>query len=452
MKTPIHFTWMRLRRAVQTLVASCAALGALTACHGLLDVSDPTYIRDQDVQSAVGANARRAFALNVFMSYFPSSAVDVALFTDEATYDRPIGSASIDPSQTLDQRMSSTYLNQVNNPTDDPHLANLDQYLGHATLALQPIRQYSPSDVKGDYLAQLFALRGVVILQMAEDMCPGFPINDVASDNQPLLSGPYTTDSAVAYAITQLDSALANVTDSAQYRELAHLIKGRALLDLGQFAAAATEVASVPTDFAFRADPSRGNPMVSYQTGDQQYGGQPMMADREGGNGLPFRSEHDTVRTPYGYYGQRVSFPTESLFVSLKYLNTLPDFTFMIATGVEARLIEAEAALRANDPSWLTTLNALRTPVGLSPLVDPGTDSARVDLVYHERAFWLYLTGRRLGDLRRLMRNYGRRAQDIFPTGLYRLGGSYGNETAIAFNLTAESQYNSKITTGCTTP
>ena len=41
----------------------------------------------------------------------------------------------------------------------------------------------------------------------------------------------------------------------------------------------------------------------------------------------------------------------------------------------------------------------------LGPLQDPGTPDGRVDLLFHERAFWLYLTGHRQGDLRRLIRD-----------------------------------------------
>ena len=36
---------------------------------------------------------------------------------------------------------------------------------------------------------------------------------------------------------------------------------------------------------------------------------------------------------------------------------------------------------------------------------DPGTPDGEQKLLFHERAFWLYLTGHRLGDMRRLMRS-----------------------------------------------
>jgi len=44
----------------------------------------------------------------------------------------------------------------------------------------------------------------------------------------------------------------------------------------------------------------------------------------------------------------------------------------------------------------------------LAALTDPGTAEARVDLLFRERAFWFFLTGHRQGDLRRLIRQYGR--------------------------------------------
>ena len=83
-------------------------------------------------------------------------------------------------------------------------------------------------------------------------------------------------------------------------------------------------------------------------------------------------------------------------------------------------MIEAEAALANNDPTtWLAKLNAARATVtGLAPLTDPGA-AGRVDLMFRERAMWLFMTGHRLGDLRRMVRQYGRGAETVFPTGAY---------------------------------
>jgi hypothetical protein len=141
----------------------------------------------------------------------------------------------------------------------------------------------------------------------------------------------------------------------------------------------------------------------------------------------------------------------------------------ILGSGLEARLIEAEADLKNGGSNWLTTLNTLRTTgvytgvdtlivaidsvshpptsdttfrydtawvagtggVGhLGPLQDPGTPDSRVDLLFHERAFWLFLTGHRQGDLRRLVRQYGRDQSTVYPSANPYPGGmgTYGSD------------------------
>jgi len=60
-------------------------------------------------------------------------------------------------------------------------------------------------------------------------------------------------------------------------------------------------------------------------------------------------------------------------------------------------------------------------------LAEPATQEEGVDLLFSERAFWMFATGHRLGDLRRLIRQYGRTAT-VFPSGTYIKGGSYGGD------------------------
>ena len=52
--------------------------------------------------------------------------------------------------------------------------------------------------------------------------------------------------------------------------------------------------------------------------------------------------------------------------------------------------------------------NSFVTNTTLAALADPGTPAAREDLMFRERAFWLFGTGHRLGDMRRMIRQYGR--------------------------------------------
>ncbi len=175
------------------------------------------------------------------------------------------------------------------------------------------------------------------------------------------------------------------------------------------------------------------------------------VGEREGENGLPFVSAQDP-RVPVAFGSMRRGSTTDSLFNATKY----PDYSspWMAASGIEAELMRAEVALQANDPNWLSILNTLRSTAitpAMSALTDPGSPAARVDLLYRERAFWLYLNGRRLGDLRRLMRNYQRDPATLFPRGIsVNNGGAYGQETAIPFSRIAHQRVNPHITEGCT--
>ena len=101
-------------------------------------------------------------------------------------------------------------------------------------------------------------------------------------------------------------------------------------------------------------------------------------------------------------------------------------------------MITAEVQLHQGDyPAWLTTLNTLRQNggvAGLAALTDPGATpetAARTNLMFRERAFWLFGTGHRIGDLRRLARQYGRASETVFPTGTYFKGGLYGTDVNI---------------------
>jgi hypothetical protein len=113
-----------------------------------------------------------------------------------------------------------------------------------------------------------------------------------------------------------------------------------------------------------------------------------------------------------------------------------------VFSGLDARLIEAEAALVAdNYAGMVTILNTLRgNPALYPPGTPPGTTlpqtltvqgsrDANIDLYFREKAFWTFGRGQRLGDLRRLLRApYGRPQNQVFPTGEFFKGGTYGTD------------------------
>jgi hypothetical protein len=122
----------------------------------------------------------------------------------------------------------------------------------------------------------------------------------------------------------------------------------------------------------------------------------------------------------------------------------------VVTTGAEARLIEAEAQLQGATQTGrdavYAAVNSLRTggaPIGGTTTTNvtvaaltsgaPTTQDAAIDLLYRERAYWLWLTGHRLGDLRRLVRIYKRNVEVVFPTGPLTppLEGTYGTGTTV---------------------
>lgn len=415
-------------------------LMAVTACHGLLEVSDPTRIDDSDIANAGGANGRRLDASNFFSDDFASVIDEVAWFTDEWTDVFP---ASTDVSSSreilLDQRDGDALQALGGN---DVHLGLLDRIYVQTSMAIPSVRSFTPDSLRGDFLAQLYAIRAYAVLQMAEDLCPGFPINDVA-DNLPVYGGPVTTDSALALASGLLDSALKYVVDSARFATLARVAKARVLLDQGHFSDAGAMVAPILTSAVYATDHQAA--VMPYRPDPSTI--QVAMGNQEGINGLPFVAANDP-RIPLFFLSVSQRDPADSLYITFKGYASGDRTIF--ASGIEARLIQAEVALH-DGSLWKPILDSLRATVGLDSLDDPGTSDGRVDLIYRERAFWLYMTGHRLGDLRRLVTIYGRPPESVFPTGPYHGGdGSrYGTSTAIPFILADQRRYNPHINAGC---
>jgi hypothetical protein len=309
-----------------------------------------------------------------------------------------------------------------------------------------------------DAYGRLKGLEGYTYLAFAEGYCSGVPISNVNPETAEFEFGmPTTTNELLTEAVAIFDAA---INSGGAYADLGAIGKGRALVNQGQYAAAATAVANVPTDFVYHvehSDNAQTNSIFALQ-GNGRYS----MSDMEGGamNGLPFRSANDPrvqwYEDPAG--GFDANFP---LYVSEKY--TSFGAPVPIASGIEARLIEAEAALAGGQPgNMITILNDLRSQVDdlmavvqpdytnedgltLDPLVDPGSDDARVDLLFQERGFWLFLTGTRLGDLRRLVRDYGRSQDEVYPSGAYVQGGDHGVD--VVFEIDFDEENNPNYTT-----
>ena len=77
---------------------------------------------------------------------------------------------------------------------------------------------------------------------------------------------------------------------------------------------------------------------------------------------------------------------------------------------------------------------ALPSPPPLAQNAIPSTARGQQDLLFQERALSLFLTSHRLGDMRRLIWQYNRDAETVFPKGPYepdntsKAGANYGTD------------------------
>jgi hypothetical protein len=90
---------------------------------------------------------------------------------------------------------------------------------------------------------------------------------------------------------------------------------------------------------------------------------------------------------------------------------------------------------------WVPNYEAQVTNTDLAPLGVPANAAAARDVLFSERAFWLFMTGHRLGDLRRLVYQYGLPQNAVYPTGDYHKGGVYGSD--VVFPLDFDEANNS---------
>ena len=458
--THSHMMGARFPRTFLRVVTAASLLtigGCQAANDRVLAVTDPDIVFPNDVGSAEAAVGLANGAIGTFRN-ITGAAESTWLFGGLLADEWSTSSTFIENDET-DQRRIREFNGSVTTM-----LRNLYRTRSRANAAIKALTQYSPTSRA--MIAELYLARGYAELQLASDFCNGIPIGDT-STLPPENGTPRSYAEVFALSGASLDSAIAfaNGTDaqSVLINSASKVARARVAIGLADFTGAATFVAGLPTSFAYRHT-------FSLTTGTNTLWGQGLSARRysvgdsvEGNarnirvtNAIPFASTRD-VRLPTviptsgainGQDGQTYA-RTTTMWGQLTSVD--------VATGIDARLIEAEVALRAgNAVSWLGILNALRAappklgeiqPTALPPLTDPGSVEARVSLHFREKAFWTFGRGQRLGDMRRLLRQYGRTEANTFPQGVHYKGGSYGTDVNIPIVTDERNNPNFK---GCT--
>jgi hypothetical protein len=303
-------------------------------------------------------------------------------------------------------------------------------------------------------VAELFLARAQAESQLAQDFCSGIPLSNGAA--QPIEWGnPLTTDSIFKLSVASYDSGLAIATgtdnESVRIARALRIGKARALVALRRWNEAAALVAGIPSNYSYDHTflaTSGSNAIWGQATSGRRY----LVGDSVEGNArnllvrnqLPFFSSRDP-RVPSAYtvtvrQGRPDTTKSQDGLTNSR-TTTLwaRESPVAVFNGIDARMVEAEARLRAQDgPGMMAILNALRTapqrvggattPAVMPALVDPGTQVGRETLFFREKAFWTFGRGQRLGDMRRMIRDYLRQATDVFPEGPHYRTGTYGTD------------------------
>ena len=391
----------------------------------LLRISSPNAIDPGKLDNASGAAALRAGAIADFAFAIDGDgggtegqSLVSGLLADEWRNSDTFGTR-----QEIDQRAMELANGTLTGVFRSIQAARLSAE--RATAALLATSADTTNDPR---IAEMRTLAGFTYVTIGENYCSGVPLPAEGQTDAP----PVATAAILNQGIARFDAALNNFAGDNSRLWGAQVGKARALLDLGQFANAGALVATVPDAFTLQIEHSisthrEQNGVYVFNALSARWS----ISDLEGGTGLPFLTANDPRLR---YLASGVGFDGATpLFISLRYTD-FSDPT-PLATGTEARLIEAEAALQAADyTTWLAKLNGLRTAAGMSTLADPGATpdtAARTNLTFRERGFWLFVTGHRLSDLRRLVRQYGLAVETVFPTGTYMKGGTYGTDVNI---------------------
>jgi hypothetical protein len=455
-------TYRFLGRRSRALGAAAAALAlSLTACQTandrLLGVTDPDIINPNDIVNADGAVALANGTIGTFRS-ITGGGESTWLFGGLLADEWSTSSTFIQNDET-DQRVIQDFNSSITGM-----LRQLYRTRTRANEAIAALNKYSPSSRA--LLAEMYLARGFAELQLASDFCNGIPLGNVFSED-PKFETPKSTQVVFQYAAASLDTALtfANGTDaqSVLMNRAIRIARGRVHLALGEFTQAAALVAAVPTSFVYQHTFSlntstntiwgQGLSSRRYSVGDSVEGNARNIRVT---NAIPFASARDprlpvTIPTSGAINGQdgQTYARTTAMWGQLTPVD--------VANGIDARLIEAEAALRAgNTTQWLSIHNTLRAtpprlgdiqPAAMAALADPGSDVARVNAHFREKAFWTFSRGQRLGDMRRLIKQYGRTEATVFPQGVHYKGGNYGKDVNLPI---VQAETNNPEFKGCT--
>ncbi len=410
------------------------------------------------VDSEFGAVSLYRGVMAMFSRRYPSYVVSTGLFTDELH----------DAGQVLSQ-YAGLIVNSVDGRgevSNEGSYSSLHAVRNSADQAIAMLHRHGQG--RYDHLiSELYSVKAFSMLYLSELYCSGIPLSTVDFEEDYTYTRGYTTVELLNIIDHIFDSAISFSGDSLRYNILASIGKARTKMNLGLYTDAEAILENVVASgtYSYNLPYSSVGSSFSSHSFLNMY----TVPRNEGINGLDFRVADPRVRYMFVEVSTRSG---DSVFSAIKYQLQGNNPSIVIASTVEAWLMMAELTLASGTDEWIDILNNLRTDGtytvniagdtlwnrglggidGLKPLSKPTDHSLFVDLIFKERAFWLYLTGHRQGDLRRLIRQYERDPNSVYPTGFYGVGGAtfysrYGDRIVMPVPIQEEDQ--NPLYSGC---
>ena len=377
-------------RLVRRGLSTAAALGGLAACD--LSVSNPGPTQDAFLSDSLSLTAQVSgvgYTLGDGMNYL---VLHSAVATRELFPTGQSGQFGVEPRNwvgllvTEEQGTPWNLLSRARWLSDQA-LTRLQKVMGPATFAKHP------------QAAQALIWRGFAYRVLGEAMCvsiiDGGPATP-ARDNLVRAESTFTAAITVATAANNMTLVNAAYMGRAQVR-----------VALADWTGAVADAGRVPTSFTYK---------MPYFANVDEFGYNRTMWSSTSQSFFKATSAWNTWYAQYFDQTKdpRVPYTLTALkgsgaFPPVGAVNWWPQAKYAtntagvnLASGREARLIEAEAALRSNNIAGaMTMIDANRASAGAPVAARPSTLTEAWTLLKRERGIELWLEGRRIADLRR---------------------------------------------------
>jgi hypothetical protein len=418
----------RRHRAPAVALALLIGLAA-TGCNNLLDVTNPAFISEEQLTDPAleqlvvnGVVGEFQYAYGYYALF--SSAMTDESFLDHTQVDiRELTLRNILESNTVNAAIYSN-LHRARQSAEDG-IDRLTAMLGESDAA------------KSVSMATIMAYGAYAYTLLGEGFCES-TVN---------ASAPLTSDQMLQKGIDLFDRAISTAQaagSSAEATDIVNMARvgaARAALKMGDATKAASYASQVPAGYEkyvwYSANSVRENNIFQVPAGTS---GSWMSM------GPAFQTLDDprapkTTRTDIRGLNSNPIFPPQQPIMFQGWSATAVDnqienaTSIKFATGLEAQYVVAEA--QGPTAATLTFVNARRAVGGKAPVNLSGNDL--MEELRWQRAIDLYLTGQRLGDLRRYKSKLG---IDLFPSGKFPVSNEVYSDATCFVIPTAEKNAN----------